>query len=200
MARWLFLGAALLFAAMWYSRTPATHLPPPGVLAPQQPAQRSIAPREWPHGEFKIEALAEFALTARVLSRADYSFGIESELAPTDLAFGWGQMSDSAVLERLDIRQSGRWYHYRWGADGPPIPQDEIVRSSANMHLIPANAEVAAALKRVRAGQLVSLRGLLVAVERGDGWQWRSSLSREDSGAGACELIWVEQLTSRSQH
>ena len=30
-----------------------------------------------------------------------------------------------------------------------------------------------------------------------DGWRWVSSLTREDTCAGACELIWVERLEVR---
>ena len=37
---------------------------------------------------------------------------------------------------------------------------------------------------------------VLVAAQGDDGWQWRSSLSREDSGDGACELIYVCELES----
>jgi hypothetical protein len=51
---------------------------------------------------------------------------------------------------------------------------------------------VARRLKDVRPGQVVRLRGYLVAVTADDGWQWRSSLSRTDTGSGACELFWVE--------
>lgn len=196
MGRWWLLGAALLFGVMWCSRQPTPLQPPPGVLAAAAPQQSPTPAQRWQHDEFQVEALARIALTARVLSRRDYSFDTESALSPTDLALGWGRMSDSAVLAELDISQGNRWYQYRWGAPGPPIPADEIVRSSANMHLIPADASVAAALQRVRVGELVQLRGQLVEVRRGDGWHWRSSLSREDSGAGACELIWVESLTS----
>lgn len=29
------------------------------------------------------------------------------------------------------------------------------------------------------------------------GWRWRSSLSREDTGDGSCELVWVERLELR---
>ena len=76
-----------------------------------------------------------------MLSRHDYSLGIESELAPTDFALGWRRMSDTAVIDRLDIEQSARFYTYHW-ADVPPIPADEIVRTSANMHLVPADATV----------------------------------------------------------
>ena len=67
----------------------------------------------------------------------------------------------------------------------------EIVRSSANMHLIPADAAVAQALRGVRAGQHVRIDGWLVQADAPDGWRWRSSLTREDSGGGACELVYV---------
>src|SRR5690606_11013031 len=74
---------------------------------------------------------------------------------------GWGPMGEDAVLSRLRIRQSARWYHYRWSGD-PPIPRREIARNSANMHMIPADAAVARTLRRVRADDRVRIRGWLV--------------------------------------
>ena len=71
-----------------------------------------------------------------VLSSESYHFEAESELVPTDLALGWGPMSDSSVLKRLHITQSGRWYEYTYRLP-PPIPIAEIVSHSASMHLIP---------------------------------------------------------------
>jgi hypothetical protein len=46
----------------------------------------------------------------------------------------------------------------------------------------------------VRAGDQIRLRGYLVRVAASDGWQWRSSLTRDDTGAGACELVLLESL------
>ena len=116
--------------------------------------------------------------------------GREADISPTDLALGWGRMTDDAVISRLDISQGGRWYRYRWQGE-PPIPVAEIVRSSANMHMIPADTNVATALKRIEPGQRVRIDGWLVEVRGNDGWRWRSSLTREDSGGGACELVYV---------
>lgn len=147
-------------------------------------------------GDFVITPLAGFAVQARVLGREDYRLDPGAALSPTDLALGWRQMADPANYGQLDISQSGRWYHYRWGAEGPPLPLAQIIRSSANMHLIPSNPAVADAIERVRAGQTVQLQGWLVEARRSDGWFWRSSLTREDSGDGACELIYVCALTS----
>jgi len=65
------------------------------------------------------------------------------------------------------------------------------------MHFIPADDGVAAALADVREGQVVRISGLLVEATRPDGWRWRSSLSRDDSGGGACEVVWLQQLEVR---
>jgi len=49
-------------------------------------------------------------------------------------------------------------------------------------------------MKHVRQGELVHLDGFLVDASRPDGWRWRSSLRRDDTGDGACELVYVEDL------
>jgi hypothetical protein len=194
MRRWLVVAVALVaFGAFnaWRHREVAQG---PGVLAGDAPRQTAPADaKPLRHGDFELEPLADFSLEARVLSRHDYHLDTESALAPTDLALGWGRMSDSTVLAALEISQSGRFYFYRW-RDAPPIPPAEIVRSSANMHLIPADAGVAQALSRVRTGEVIALSGELVEARRADGWRWRSSLTREDTGAGACELVLVESI------
>lgn len=132
-------------------------------------------------------------IEARVLSREDYRIGPEAALSPTDLAFGWGRMSDEAVLEKIDVSHSNRFYY--WSTGEFPIPQREIEVHSANMHIIPADSTIERELKNVRKGQVVRVSGYLVRVESPDGWLWASSLSRNDAGAGACELIWAEGLT-----
>ncbi|HVR81061.1 MAG TPA: hypothetical protein VHF02_03075 [Luteimonas sp.] len=203
---------ALLLAAIgwWYSplspRVGHAPLPadgvtircrlPPRVLAGDAPLQSDAPPSLQ---AFRLRAttllpLAGFSIDARVLSREDYSHGRESELSPTDLVLGWGRMATPGLAERLDVSQSSRWYHYQWSGE-PPLPPAEIARSSANMHLIPADAAVAAALKNVQAGERVRIDGWLVEADAPDGWRWRSSTTREDIGAGACELIYICAIT-----
>ena len=197
MRRWLVIAGVLIVIGWWLS-PPSGRVQPPGVLAPDVPEQTSIVDgASFAHDTFRITPLAEFRIDARVLGRETYRFDAGAVLAPIDLALGWGRMSDSDVIERLVISQSGRWYSYRWGAEGPPLPPAEIRSSSANMHLIPADAGVAGLLDKVRVGDLVRIEGKLVQADGEDGWHWRSSLTREDSGGGACELIWVESVTLR---
>ena len=141
-----------------------------------------------------LTPLAGFSIDARVLSRRDYSTGREAQLSPTDLALGWQRMAEDGVLAQLDIDQSGRWYRYRW-RDAPPIAPQLIAQSSANMHLIPANAATASALRGVRLDDRIRIDGWLVEAQSPDGRRWRSSTSRDDSGQGACELIYVCAIT-----
>lgn len=166
---------------------------PPGVLAPEPPAQTNLSRQgAFPHGAYRILPLATFELTARVLGKERYWFDRGAELAPYDLALGWGRMSDSAVIDRLSISQSWRWY--RWRARDLPIPLGEIVSSSANMHMVPADDLVRRTLGRVRDGDVVRITGKLIEVSGPDGFHWKSSLTRADTGNGACELVFVEDL------
>lgn len=142
--------------------------------------------------DYIITPLAEFDITARVLSRKTYHFGREADLSPVDLALGWGRMSDPDVLDQISIRQSNRWYY--WSVPEYPIPRREIETYSANMHLIPANDLIEEHLDDIDEGQNIRLKGQLVRVEANDGWRWVSSLNREDTGARACELIYVTDV------
>jgi len=166
--------------------------PPPQVVAGAEPLQTAVpdglAPFRLQPGT--LTPLAGFSLDARVLSRRDYRSDRLADFSPTDLAVGWGRLSDEAVLSRMSFRQEVRFLSYYW-PQRPPLPIREIGRSTANLHIIPADAAVARALKRTRTGERVRVDGWLVRVDARDGWQATSSLSREDGGAGACEIVYV---------
>jgi hypothetical protein len=186
--------ASLTYGAWHYVSTrEISHAP--GVLAAAEPLQGVVAgsPPVFEKAGYKITALASFDITARVISSEHYHFDRESDLAPVDLALGWGPMSDTVVLKQLSFSQDHRFYFYHWSGT-PPIPAGEIVTHSANMHLIPANSAVAKRLAGIRAGNLVHFTGYLVKAEGPNGWLWVSSLTRNDTGPGACELVWVEDL------
>jgi hypothetical protein len=187
------LAVVVAFGAIhwWHHRT--AH-PDPGVLAPDAPVQVDLGQgTTLARGDAVLTTRAHFSMTARVLAREDYTFDDLASIVPVDLAMGWGRMSDSSVLSRIEISQSGRFYY--WHVDQFPIPQGEIVASSANMHMIPADDGVKRALERVRPGQVVRVEGFLVDINRRDGRWWHTSLTRTDSGAGACEIIYVESIS-----
>jgi len=144
----------------------------------------------WSGIELRPRAL--FGMESRVLGTRRYRFGQETDVSNIDVAFGWGRMADPEIVSQLSISQSGRFYF--WRARELPVPAAEIVRSSANMHMIAANDGVRRELKRLKEGDQVRLHGVLVDVHWPNGGYWRTSLTREDSGAGACEIVWVHHL------
>lgn len=167
---------------------------PPGVLVSLSPAQKDLArPETFLYDEFTMTRRAAFDIQARVLSRETYFLGTESDLSPIDLALGWGRMSDQAIVDQIRVRQARRWYYTRYALPSP-IPEQEIIRSSANMHMIPSSPEVERALKRLRRGDVIRIQGYLVDVDHDSGWKWRTSMTRSDTGQGACEIIYVEDV------
>ena len=161
---------------------------------PQKTIQESTAQTTLQRVGYVIEPVARYEIRAKVLSTERYRIGREAELSPVDFVLGWGPMSDNTVTEKLNITQGNRWYHYSWSG-APPIDPAIIIRSSANTHLVPADDNVRARLLNVLSGEIVNLKGYLINIKHPDGWSWRSSLTREDSGAGSCELMWVAEVT-----
>ena len=165
----------------------------PGVLVAEEPYQGSAgSATEQTISGFQVTPLATFSIRARVLASKSYYFGREADLSPVDLALGWGRMSDEDVLKDISISQGGRFYY--WRVNNFPIPREEIESHSANMHMIPADASVRKALQSIKAGNVVRLHGYLVEAKTADGWCWKSSLTREDTGRGACELVLVQSV------
>jgi hypothetical protein len=174
----------------WHSH-PVSH--GDGVIAANLPQQHSISQVNPQNiNGYQITPLADFSIQARVLSTEHYRFGREADLSPVDFALGWGRMSDEAVLKQLEITQSNRFYF--WHVDQFPISREEIETHSANMHMVPADDNVKKALKAVRAGQVVNIEGYLIEARAVDGWRWTSSLTRDDTGNGACELVLVKSI------
>ena len=196
MLRWLCLAVVLTLAGVWQQWGTRGVSHPPGVLVSADPVQLQLTagtdPPLFRKQDADIRALARFEMRARALGVERYRFDAMAKLAPVDIAFGWGPMSDSRVLARLSIAQGNRFYH--WSTADFPIPRREIETHSANMHLIAADPLVERRIGETRPGQVVTLSGYLVEVKAASGWTIRSSLTREDTGAGACEVIWVESF------
>jgi hypothetical protein len=127
-----------------------------------------------------------------VLSKEGYWADEGSELAPYDLALGWGPLSDQTVVDGIEFSQARRWLH--WKFKKATSSQREIMLHSANMHMIPASDEVEDILDDVKVGNIVALSGYLVSIKRNDGWRWESSTRWDDTGGGACEVVWLEEI------
>ncbi len=136
-----------------------------------------------------------FEVQGRVLSKRNYLGDERADISPIDVALGWGKMSDVSFLQQVEFRQNNRFLY--WHVNEFPMPRKELEASASNMHLIPENETIAQQLKAIKKGQIVTLFGYLVDVKAPDDFIWMTSRSRDDSGDGACEIIYVKDIKIR---
>lgn len=147
--------------------------------------------------EIRLTPRASYRITAYAVDTSRTLLDEWDFALPMDLALVWGPVADPAVLGKMKFHLSGRYVSW-WSEDASLSPQ-VIQTHVANHHLVPASDDVAREMKRVRKGDLVTLRGKLVDVEILDRtgksqFRSRTSLSRSDVGSGACEQVWVEAI------
>jgi hypothetical protein len=161
-----------------------------GVLAPKDPKQKNLFISKYIlYKGAELEKVAEYKIIAKVLSKKDYKNMIRS----TDLALGWGKISNEKVIKTIKFSQSGRWYRYTLTED-TPVTLGYVARHSANTHIIPADKEIEYKIKKIKKGHLIKLEGFLVNIRKTDGSYVITSKTRKDRGAGACETFYVEKI------
>jgi len=165
---------------------------------PTQHNLKNAAPIMYKDGKFNLiyQPVADYSITARILSKKRYSGDWSAKVAKYDFAFGWGNMSNPDLTKGITINQSMRFYFYRTKPDCQ-LPLRYIARHSANNHLIPANDAVRKGLASLKKEDIARFDGKLIKVS---GWYnkqtvtWGTSTTRNDTGNGACELIYVEKV------
>jgi hypothetical protein len=186
-------AAVLSLAFFWDGPEPCL---PAGILVPYEPDQENIAaPRQWQFKNSQVTELANFRVRARVLLTEHYWWGREAGVSPVDLTLGWRIMSNQEILDGLRIYHMRRAYAWMPRDGRLPASEADISAHSANMHMVPSTPELADSLRAIHAGDLVDIRGYLIEIKFPDGGTWRSSLTRTDTGNGACELVWVDDVT-----
>jgi hypothetical protein len=172
-------SVVLLVWSPWRSQA----APPPGVLVANEPRQNETQEKPWKHGNYLITPLAEYDVTARVLSKKNYAWDNSAELSPVDFVLGWGIMSDSGLLDTLRISQSGRWFYVYWQNASTDLNQ--IMAHSANTHILPANSSVARGVKKVRRNDVIRLRGYLIQATSNNGFSIQVAAVAKYSGSRA---------------
>ena len=138
--------------------------------------------------------IADYTIAGRVVSKSHYYVNWESKLAPVDLAIAWGDLLNEKYTS-VEFSHGNRFYNYRVGADlVGEIPF--IGRHSANEHLIPADPYIKKVLKSIKVNEVIEISGFLVNVKTLDQKQYRlnTSVRRDDTGGGACEVIFVTEV------
>lgn len=150
-------------------------------------------------GQGVIQPQAKYKIAAKVISKAKYhSVGenASKEFAPYDFLLAWGKTATTDLKGKVKFRHGNRWYEY-WVKPDSPLSAEYIGQHSSNHHLFYASDDLKRAAARLKKGDLIELTGYLInfsGTAGGRTMQWNSSLSRTDTGGGACEIVYVVSL------
>ena len=146
-----------------------------------------------------IEVLQPFKGDFRILGSKTYQHDAQAKFSPIDYAVSWGLFAEPEIARHITVNQYDRYLN--WKIDRLPVPAEQAMQMVSNMHIIPANPQIAKEIKKVKRGDLVRLKGELVEVKDQD-LVWTSSLTPTDTGDGACEVFrvssiqWIEKVKS----
>ena len=139
----------------------------------------------------KISVLEPFQGEFRILGSKRYTQDEQAKFSPIDYAVTRGLFTRPDIAKQISIRQYDRFLN--WQMARPPIEPALATQLVSNMHIIPANPEIAKEIVKVKRGDLVRLSGDLVQIDDQD-LVWKSALDWNGIGDGACKLIRVDSI------
>jgi len=154
--------------------------------------------------QYKLTPLYDYEINGLVVHKMNYTwFSIYKmdSVFPRDLCMMWGNNVGSKIYKdkSLKFSQDMRFCFARWeGALN--FDNSEV----SNNHLIMEDEKVEKKIKKISVGDQVKIKGQLVDVEAKnlgkpgeydpEYFTLKSSTTREDTGAGACEIIYVKDV------
>lgn len=144
-----------------------------------------------PNVDQSVQVLKAFHGEFRILGLKFYQDDEQAKFSPVDLAVSSGIFTDPRIAAQITISQYNRYL--KWSIPYLPIPAKQAMELVSNIHIIPGSPEIAKQIKALQRGDLVHLQGELVEIKDKD-LVWRSSLSRDDVGDGACEVFRVNRI------
>lgn len=152
--------------------------------------------------EIKINYIASYVLCGRVVDVQNYyGSSLQNQLSPLDVGISWGFLANDN--EKVTWTSNGTrflrwrtkdmtWYNQHGGEKG-------IGKYWSNNHLIPSDDNIEKLIKNIEKDDYVKIEGYLVNVrydgKNGEWYRWNSSTTRNDTGDGACEVIYVTGVT-----
>ncbi len=148
-------------------------------------------------GKYKLimSSKAKYTIDGKLVSKKRYSHGVMNRLAPYDFALAWGDLPQ--YLDQIKFKQTSRFCLFFLKKDAT-VAVKYVEEHMSNNHLIPASKNIKKAMRKARKRDSIRIEGHLVNVQVSSNGRvissWNSSVSREDTGNGACELIYVTRL------
>lgn len=204
--RYKFLIVFIVFAVTFFTRN---NLKGAGKIVPEvltQPRQTEV----YEHREvaftrdgyrYHLMPICDYEINGLVVGKMDYRFfsiDRNDSVFPIDICIIWGDNVARKLYKNsaVSFSQDCRWCWAQWSA-GAKVNLGEL----SNNHLLINDKEILRQAKDILRGDQIKIRGLLVNViaepEKELGLSaraWNTSISRIDNGAGACEVIYVQNM------
>ncbi|MDD2703430.1 MAG: hypothetical protein PHC33_05440 [Candidatus Omnitrophica bacterium] len=154
--------------------------------------------------QYELIPLYDYQISGLLVSKMDYKFLSiykSSSVFPLDVCLLWGGNAENKVYQYKKIRffQDCRWCNAEWEGN-VPFNLNEI----SNNHLVFKHPRLESAARNLVAGDQIRITGKLVNVKAQSlgesesfnpaSLRWNTSIVRNDTGAGACEIVYVEDL------
>lgn len=174
----------------------------------QEPIQKEInlAPFDVSKGTltYNIIPLYGYAITGLVVADYDSENWFDyihkyDRLNTKDLCIIWNNNLKNDAFKKINYSHGEFTCYYRYsGADSALVQKYFSPDELSNNHLLPANDEIYKKIKESSVGDQVKIEGYLanysyIPEEKGDNNRWtrNTSVTRTDTGNGACEIIYV---------
>ena len=169
-----------------YSTFPEIALQDPMQTPTHRPPFTTVVENQ----KHNIKPLFDYHISGMVVScgfsehQAEYR---NDKLNLMDAGIIWGNNLNPAIYKKVEFRNNGVWLHAK--AKDKEVWERLDQGRLSNNHLLCNDPQLKKQIKAIKRGDVVSIKGCLVSYS-GRG----SSVSRSDSGDGACENIWVDEF------
>lgn len=150
---------------------------------------------------YRVQPLYDYDIAGLVVSKHDADTWWDyihaawnDKLNVTDLCVVWG---DNALKDRLrDIDFSSDQWTCHFQTSSQRAFETFDAAQISNNHLLTDNARLAKVLRKVRIGDQIRVRGVLAEYSHHHGFAFKRGTStvRTDTGNGACETIYVDDV------
>jgi len=153
-------------------------------------------PIKFKDGDAELTPKAKYKIAAKVCGTKRYSEPWHALVAPYDLCLAWGRLATENFKDKLKYSQDMRWYQFVIHRDAP-VDVNYVSTHSANVHVIFSDMNLIKTVSRFDEGDIIEMNGYLVFLKgkyKGYEIWWNSSLTREDTGDGSCELFYIKSI------
>lgn len=161
----------------------------------QEPIQKLVQHKTIKFKGYILRYQASYDIKARVVHAKRYNWDNLSNLITHDFGVVWGKISKTDIFNLFTWNQRNRFLIYAIRQDYiQKIGGKKYINSHiANIHLIPKNWIIESKLNKVKSYDIIEIKGYLVDIYYKNHVVY-TSLSRTDTGPGACEVILVNNV------